>query len=293
MSFENRFSAYQDFTKEDTFDFSKKSSIGLGGRAEICFSPQSLTELSALLGMLERDKISYYVLGNLTNVLPSDAGTRRAIVRLNNLREIIFSERVFAYAGVQASAFVNACRKSGLSGAEFLCGIPCTLGGALFMNAGAGGRYIDSIVDSVLVYRQGGLTLYSKKDCQYAYKSSVFMQDGSVIVGAHFALNQASLDEIEEREEYYKERRKHLPKGRSMGCVFKNPEGLSAGELIEKSGLKGLRLCGAYVSEEHANFIINGGGATASDVKKLIQLIKNAVRAQYGVRLEEEIRYLT
>lgn len=119
------------------------------------------------------------------------------------------------------------------------------------------------------------------------------MQDGSVIVGAHFALNQASLDEIEEREEYYKERRKHLPKGRSMGCVFKNPEGLSAGELIEKSGLKGLRLGGAYVSEEHANFIINGGGATASDVKKLIQLIKNAVHAQYGVRLEEEIRYLT
>ena len=293
MSFENRFSAYRDFTKEETFDFSKKSSIGLGGKAEICFCPQSLTELSALLGMLERDNIEYYVLGNLTNVLPSDAGTRKAIVCLKNLKEMIFCERWFAYSGVQASAFVNACKKARLSGAEFLCGIPCTIGGALFMNAGAGDKYIDSIVDSVLVYRHGGLTLYSQKDCQYAYNSSVFMQDGSVIIGAHFALNQASLDEIEKREEYYRKRRKHLPKGRSMGCVFKNPQGRSAGELIEKSGLKGLRIGGAFVSEEHANFIINGGDATASDVKKLIHLIKNAVYAQYGVYLEEEIQYLT
>ena len=293
MSFENRFSAYRDFTREEEFDFSKKSSIGIGGKAQICFCPKSLTELCALLGMLERDKIEYYVLGNLTNVLPSDAGTQKAIVQCCNLREIIFSDHVFAYAGVQASAFVNACKKARLSGAEFLCGIPCTIGGALYMNAGAGGTYIDSIVDSVLVYRKGGLTLYSRKDCQYAYKSSVFMQDDSVIVGAHFCLRAASLDEIEKREEYYKDRRKHLPKGRSMGCVFKNSEKGSAGELIERSGLKGLRIGGAYVSEEHANFIINGGGATATDVKKLISLIKNAVQAQYGVRLEEEIQYLT
>ena len=293
MAFVDHFSAYLDFTREEGFDFSKKSSIGIGGKSEICFCPKSLTELCALLGLFERDKIEYCVLGNLTNVLPPDAGMQKPVVRLKNLQEILFSDYVFAYAGVQASVFVNACKKANLSGAEFLCGIPCTIGGALYMNAGAGGTYIDSIVDSVLVYRQGGLALYSLKDCQYAYKSSAFMQDGSVIVGAHFRLKKASLDEIEKREEYYKNRRKHLPKGRSMGCVFKNPENHSAGELIEKSGLKGMRIGGAYVSEEHANFIINGGGATASDVKKLIQLIKNAVYAQYDVRLEEEIQYLT
>ena len=290
--FENRCLAYRYFTREEGFDFRQKSAIGVGGKAEICFCPKSLAELTALLGLFEKDGVEYDTLGNLTNVLPTDGDTKRVILRLNNLQEIFFSECVSAYAGVQASAFTAACKKSGLSGAEFLTGIPCTIGGALFMNAGAGGRYIASIVDSVLVYRNGALRLYAKDACDYAYKSSVFMREKCVIVGANFRLEKATIEEIESKEEEYKRRRLHLPKGRSMGCVFKNPENAFAGELIEKSGLKGMRIGGARISETHGNFILNDGGATAADIKRLILLAKNAVYAQYGVRLEEEIRYL-
>ncbi len=290
--FENSFSAYRYFTREEGFDFCQKSSIGVGGKAEICFCPKSLAELTALLGLLEKDGVAYETLGNLTNVLPPDGDTRKVIVRLKNLQDIFFSECVFAYAGVQASSFTSACKRADLSGTEFLTGIPCTIGGALFMNAGAGGQYIESIVDSVLVWRKGELRLYSKSACEYAYKSSVFMKEKCVIIGANFRLERSTVKEIERKEEEYKNRRLHLPKGRSMGCVFKNPENAFAGELIEKSGLKGMRIGGAKISEAHGNFILNDGGATAADIKELILLAKNAVFAQYGVRLEEEIRYL-
>ena len=118
------------------------------------------------------------------------------------------------------------------------------------------------------------------------------MDEGGVIIGATLRLKAETEEKIIERERYFAARREKLPKGKSMGCVFKNPDGVSAGELIEKSGLKGLRVGGAHVSVEHANFIINDKRATAKDVKALIAIIKNAVLSQYNVRLEEEIRYL-
>ena len=116
------------------------------------------------------------------------------------------------------------------------------------------------------------------------------MENGDVIIGAALSLIHADEAEIEAKEKYYDIRRAHLPKGRSMGCVFKNPNGAVAGDLIERSGLKGLRIGGARISNEHANFIINEGNATSKDIETLIGIIKNAVFAQYGVRLEEEIR---
>ena len=118
------------------------------------------------------------------------------------------------------------------------------------------------------------------------------MQNGDVILGARLCLRSASESEITANLKAFKERRQHLPKGKSMGCVFKNPQGYTAGKLIEGAGLKGLRMGDAYVSLEHANFIINDKNATAKQIKGLIGLIKNAVYAQYKIKLEEEIRYL-
>ena len=145
---------------------------------------------------------------------------------------------------------------------------------------------------SVLIYRKGETRLVSRADCEYTYKHSAFMENGSVILGAYLHLVDETVEKIRERENYYRQRRAHLPKGKSMGCVFKNPNGVNAGELIEHSGLKGLRVGGAYVSSEHANFIINDGTAKSKDIKSLISLIKAAALAQYGIRLEEEIRYI-
>ena len=285
------FDDYGAFATESPFDFSKHSSIGCGGKARIAFYPRNVAELSKLLQKLQKDGVEYTVLGNLTNVLPSDKDKNKAIVCMKDLNGIMLTEKgVFAYAGVKSGALLRFCRQNMRSGVEFLQGIPCTLGGALFMNAGVSGQYVADVVESVLVYRNGESKLLSKAECGYAYKKSVFMQNGDVIVGAALSLAKADEREIIERESYYEKRRAHLPKGRSMGCVFKNPEGAYAGDLIEKSGLKGLCVGGAFVSKEHANFIINDGSCSAQDIETLIAIIKNAVLAQYGITLEEEIR---
>ena len=283
---------YERFAHEKSFDMARHSSIGCGGVAQIAFCPQSVAELTALLDKLRADNIKYHVLGNMTNVLPPDKGTENAIIRMKNLNGIIIKDGAFVYAGVTAATLLRTAKHCGKSGAEFLNGVPCTLGGALFMNAGAGGKYISEIVENVLVYRAGRTALIPVAQCDYAYKHSVFMENGDVIIGGTLRLQDADEKNIEEREAYYAQRRAHLPKGRSMGCVFKNPECGTAGDFIERSGLKGLRVGGAVLSTAHANFIINENNASASDIRSLITIIKNAVFAQYGVKLEEEIRYL-
>ncbi len=278
---------------ETPFSFSAKSTVGCGGNAKIAFYPNSVEQLIALIARLQKEGIDYCVVGNLSNVLPPDGEYDGAIVRLKRLNQVRFDEgKTFAYAGVLSGAFLREIHKNGRMGAEFLWGIPCTLGGALYMNAGADGKYISEIVESVLVLRDGEQLLLPKSACEYRYKKSIFMKNGDVILGGYFRLKSAEREEIFSEEAHYRERRKHLPQGKSMGCVFKNPEGDFAGRLIERSGLKGFRIGGAKISEEHANFIINDRGATAEDIRSLITLAKNAVSAQYGVNLEEEIRYI-
>ena len=222
MNTKNRFFDYSAYTQEKPFSFAKNSSIGCGGNAETAFCPKSVAELTSLIDRLKKDEIGYYVLGNLTNVLPPDGGTTRAVIRTKNLNGIMFSDGgAFVYAGVNSGALLGACRRKKKSGAEFLNGVPCTLGGALYMNAGAGGTYIDEIVESVLVLRDGKTRLLTKAECGYSYKHSAFMENGDVILGAALRLKNDSEVEIVANEQRYAERRKHLPKGRSMGCVFK------------------------------------------------------------------------
>ncbi len=281
---------YTHFDRETPFDFSSHSSIGCGGKAEIVFYPNSVKELIGLLKNLDEDKIPFYIVGNLTNVLPSEGKINRAIVCTKKMRGV---ENGFFPAGISSSKLLSVCERVGLSGAEFLEGIPCTLGGALFMNAGVGGRYIAEIVESVTVYQDGKVVVLPVSECGYSYKKSVFLDGNSVILGAKLTLVDADNEWIANERNRYKQRRAHLPKGKSMGCVFKNPDGYVAGKLIEGAGLKGLRIGGAKISETHGNFIINDRSATASDVRTLIDLIKKAVFAQYKIRLEEEIRYIT
>ena len=287
-----KFFDYGAFHAERGFDMAKHSSIGCGGVADIVFYPTTVTELVALLKKLDGDGVPYHVLGNMTNVLPSDSPTNRAIVRLSKLNDVICDDGVFAYAGASSRALINACKRAGLGGAEFLYGIPCTIGGALFMNAGAGGRYIAEIVKSVLVYRKGERKTLSVQECGYSYKKSVFMENGDVIIGGLFRLENTEIERIEKDLQAFANRRKHLPKGKSMGCTFKNPQGAYAGDLIERCGLKGLKIGGARISTAHANFIINEGGATAQDVRGLIEKMKGAVQIKFGIELQEEIRYL-
>jgi UDP-N-acetylmuramate dehydrogenase len=180
----------------------------------------------------------------------------------------------------------------GYTGAEFFAGIPCTLGGMLYMNGGVGGRYVADIVKTVRVIRNGVAVDLTVEECEYSYKNSAFMRTNDFILGALLRLEKSDKQTIEEEIRRWLAKRAHLPKGKSMGCVFKNPQGVSAGALIEGAGLKGARVGGAKVSELHANFIINDKNATAEEIRALIHKIKTAVYKTYGVSLEEEIRYI-
>ncbi len=284
---------YSEYAVESPFDFAKHASIGCGGCAPVAFYPKSVEETAGLVRRLKEDGISYRALGNLTNVLPPDGRSSRIVVSMKKCKGISEEKGLlYVAAGVSAGELLVACKKRRLTGAEFLEGIPCTLGGALYMNAGVGGAYIGDIVENVTAIFEGKTIVLTNADCAYAYKSSVFMNDEFVILGATLRLKESNLEEIESRRAYYAARRAHLPKGRSMGCVFKNPENAVAGKLIEGAGLKGLRLGGATISLTHANFILNDKGATAAEIKAIIDIVKNAVFAQYKIRLKEEIVYL-
>lgn len=280
--------------RETPFLFSTHASIGTGGFSPLALYPENTESLQELIKDFIKTSTPYYVVGNLTNVLPPDGECEKMMVSLKCFKDVRRTPNgLYAEAGVTSAELLRVCKQTCLSGAEFLEGIPCTLGGALYMNAGVSGEYISKLVKSVTVLRGGMFTVLPVEACKYSYKNSVFMQNTDIIVGAEIALEKGSAEMIEERIAYYRERRRHLPKGRSMGCVFKNPDGRVAGQLIEGAGLKGLKNGGAFISDVHANFIINGGGATSKQIKTLITIVKNAVYARYGISLQEEIRYIT
>ena len=200
------FSGYERFSQETNFDMAKHSTIGCGGIARRAFCPQSVAEIKALLSKLDKDKIPYQVVGNMSNVLPMDGETDIPLIRTKNLNGVTVENGAFVYAGVKSGELLSICKRNGKSGVEFLNGVPCTLGGALFMNAGAGGVYINEIVESVLVYQKGETKILSAKDCRYSYKHSAFMEDGGVVLGAALRLKDATDKEIEEKEGYFKRR---------------------------------------------------------------------------------------
>ncbi len=277
---------------EQDFDFSKHSTVGVGGKAKIAFYPKTLKEMTRLCDFFTDNEIDFLTLGNLSNVLPPDEVFDRPIILTKKLKSMEFSDGVFVEPGVTSSSFLDACQKNGKGGAEFLAGIPCTIGGAVYMNAGAGGKYMSDIVKKVLIYKQKRLCLLNNRSCKYAYKKSVFMENDAVILGVELALENSDFASVLQIRKNVLRNRSTLPKGKSMGCVFKNPLGESAGRLIELTGLKSKRVGGAVVSDTHANFIINEGGATQRDFLTLIECVKNEVFKRFGIQLEEEIRVI-
>lgn len=285
--------ALKEIKQQSMFDLARRSSIGIGGRAKLALFPKTMGETQRVLSVLKEGRANYCIVGNMTNVLPPDEPYDKVFVCMKELVGAQVGDTTFVLAGTNASRLLKLCRCAKKSGVEFLAGIPCTLGGALYMNAGVSGRYMSDVVQSVTVLREGKIHIVPLEECDYSYKHSVFMENKDVILGAELRLENKSAFDILQTEKQYLERRTHLPKGRSMGCVFKNPHNASAGSLIEQAGLKGARENDAYVAEEHANFIINGGGASERDVRRLIQTIKERVYDKFSISLEEEIVYLS
>ncbi|MBR5120176.1 MAG: UDP-N-acetylmuramate dehydrogenase [Clostridia bacterium] len=283
---------------EQNCPLSKHSSFRIGGAADVALFPKSSDELCKTLSFLREQEIPVLVIGNGSNVVFSDAGYRGAVVFTGKCRNIkIENDLVFADAGVLLSALSSAARDESLSGLEFAFGIPGTLGGAIFMNAGAyGGSMSDVCISSWYYDLETGHFGESFGDAQcFDYRKSVYQEHPErIILSATLKLKKGNRKTIsEEMRAYWDKRRATQPLDLpNAGSVFKRPEGHFAGKLIEDCGLKGLTVGGAQVSQKHAGFIVNIGGATCEDVKRLIEKIQTTVLQQTGVKLECEIRFL-
>lgn len=272
------------------FSLSANTTIGTGGRAA-AFFPERKEQLKDLIRALKSLNITFRILGRGSNVLSTDGDYGGVIISTKRLKGAAYSgDTVSAMAGEDFSSLIAAGEKKGVLLCPFMAGIPSTVGGAVYMNAGVSEGHIDSAVKSVTYTDGFGFYIFSEENCRFSYKDSVFMRLDGAIVSAEFYAEKS--DDVKKEIDYFLSKRRGLPSGRSMGCVFKNPKGLYAGRIIEECGLKGEREGGAVISEKHANFIINDRSATADDVKKLINRVKEIVYRKTGIILEEEIQYL-
>jgi len=271
----------------------------IGGKAKYFFTAESKKELMKAVFAAKKLKLPFFILGRGSNILVSDRGYKGLVIKIDNdeLVTKIKKSKITAGAGLSLGRLLISAADHGLSGIEWLVGIPGTVGGAIYGNAGGFGKSMKDIVEKVEILDSKSLKLksYNLKDCRFSYRESTFKKNKSLIIlSAVLKLKKSSKLKIGKQiKKYlnYKKERQPLSFP-SAGSIFKNPPGFSAGELIEKCGLKGKKIGGVKISEKHANFIINFGEGRERDVKKMIKLIKQKVKNKFKVSLEEEIQFL-
>ena len=274
---------------------SKHTTFKIGGNADVYIKVNNLSKLSTILKECANSEIDYMLLGNGSNLLVSDEGIRGAVIRLDgDFRKITLVDEttVFCGAGATLARLCKFALNCGLSGLEFAWGIPGTVGGAVFMNAGAYDGEMKNIVHSVSdISPDGQIGRIEKQDLGFGYRTSVYRTNNRIITGVTLKLQKGNPEEIRSKMDDYMQRRstKQPLEYPSAGSVFKRPEGNYAGALIEQCGLKGKMCGGAQVSEKHAGFIINKSNATAADVRNLIGDIQKTVADSTGYNLECEL----
>jgi len=274
---------------------SKHTTFKIGGVADTYVKVTSLSKLSTILKECRESDIDYMVIGNGSNILASDDGYRGVVIRLDgDFRKIalVDDDTVYCGAGATLAALCKFALNNGLSGLEFAWGIPGSVGGAVFMNAGAYGGEMKNVVYSVNhLTKNGEAGRTERDDLQFGYRTSIYRKNNAVITGATLKLRKDNPEDIRARMDDYLGRRssKQPLDYPSAGSVFKRPEGAYAGVLIEQCGLKGHSHGGAQVSEKHAGFIINKANANANDVKSLIREVQTKVYDETGYSLECEL----
>lgn len=275
---------------------SRHTTYRIGGPAALFIECASIGDLASATSILAEEELEWTVLGKGSNVLVSDEGYDGAILTLGRdfKRHALADDHLRSGAGVILGAVVQDAFKTGLSGLEFAVGIPGTVGGALAMNAGSREQWIGSIVESVTVFQPGvGLVGMRGPEVSWAYRRSDLPMRGIIVEAVLRVVESDAVGIRRAMEASLRRRKRSQPLGMpSAGSVFVNPEGESAGRLIEAAGLKGAKVGGAAISEVHANFIVNAGGATAADVLSLVRLVRDAVRHSNGIELRPEIRFL-
>ena len=272
---------------------SRHTSYRIGGPADIYVEPADCDDLSSAVSFANNEGLPVTVIGRGTNVLVRDGGVRGVVIATSGLKDLRFNGTdARAEAGVSLPGLVRQAINRGLGGLEFAAGIPGSIGGAVTMNAGAHGGAVGNLLKSVLAVRpDGSLQELPGNECEFEYRSSVFRGGGTVVASALFSLTPGDPAGLrEEVRDHLHQRRSTQPLGYpNAGSVFKNPSGGSAGRLIDLAGMKGLQVGMAQVSQQHANFIVNLGGATARDVQALIDKIRAAVWEKHGTVLDLEI----
>lgn len=283
---------FSDIARSDV-SLAAETWLKVGGPAEFVVEPRSIDELKSVVTWARAEQVPIRVLGGGSNLLVRDTGVPGVVVRLTHdtFRQIdVDGTTVSAGAGTQLSHAVSTSVAAGLAGLETLVGIPGTVGGAIRGNAGSKSGEIGNVVSSVdVMTASGDQFTRSGDDLSFAYRSSSVNE--LVILRATFELKEEPIDEIATRmRTHWVQRKATQPYGfQSAGCIFRNPRGLSAGDLIDKAGLKGTRVGHAEVSDRHANFIVTEQGATSDDVHKLIDLVKSRVHEAHGIDLELEV----
>ena len=279
------------------------TSFKIGGPAEVFCQPQNIEELIDILKVALSFNIPYFILGNGSNLLISDKGVDGIVIQTSALNQLKHEGNLIeAYCGATLKNLCYFAKEEGLSGLEFASGIPGTVGGAVFMNAGAYGSeikdvllssdYLEPNLDSLNSLNP--IKHLSAKEHNFAYRRSIFQEKNLIHIKSVFQLQPEDTNIIAEKMRSFEEKRKEkqpldFP---SAGSVFKRPEGFYTGKLIEQCGLRGYQIGKAAISEKHCGFIVNLGGATAADVLALIKYVQETVYNRFGVKLETEIRFL-
>jgi len=271
-------------------------SFRIGGPADILLLPRTLRDLEVTIAWLYRAGGPFIILGRGSNVLIADRGVRGIVVKTGRGQEGVRYDgnRVLAECGVSLPYLSRKASARGLTGLEFAAGIPGSVGGAIAMNAGAHGHSIAEVVEQTRVLTPLGEERWGATDLRFQYRESRVQHESGVLLEATLMLRPADPRETLARlDRWLQTRGERQPLGPpSSGCIFRNPEGDFAGRLIEAAGAKGLRVGGAVVSDRHANYILNAGGATAEEVLALIALVRSRVRDRWGTDLATEIKLI-
>lgn len=305
---------------KENISLAEHTTFRIGGPAKYFFVAKTSDDIKKAIEAAKKLKIPYYVIGNGSNILVSDSGFDGIVIKAENRNLEVNGERIIVASGVILGKMVSEAMKSGLTGLEWMAGIPGTIGGALYGNAGAFGHSISESVEGIEVFDAEDLSVKSlnKTECGFGYRTSIFKEKKYVILSATIKLEKGDKDKSDKiTRDYLGKRKGKHPIGPSAGSVFKNPSlsdnekafkkilekfpeaekfkatgKIPAGWLIEEYGLLGKKIGGAVIAKEHGNFIINIGGAKATDVVMLISMIKQKIRVNFGIQLEEEIQYV-
>lgn len=294
-----KYKGLEDILDKDSIKYNepmkKHTTMKVGGPCDCMVEPSSIEEIQKVLEYVKENNIKYYIIGNGSNLLVKDEGVHALIIKIANKFSgfEVNGEHIKAYSGCSVPKLSQIAKENSLSGLEFACGIPGSVGGGIRMNAGAYGSEMVNVVEKVgFLDENGNLKEIDGKDAHFTYRHSMFVDNPQyVVVYAIYKLQKGNKDEISKiMEENMNSRKQKQPiEYPNFGSVFKRPEGYFVGKLVDDCGLKGYKIGGAQVSTKHSGFMINIGDATCKDVLDLIEYVKEKVYEKFNVKLQEEV----